>query len=111
MANIEIRGFIPLKATQLKQTIDEILQKIGLADDAITSICSLKAQSCDSTCMHTPYLRICFTDSQEMEVIIRSFQEHGVHEDVEWLQLNGFMSKQQMKAGVPPSSPRCNQER
>jgi hypothetical protein len=105
MANIEIRGFIPAKATQLKEKIDEVVQIIGLSDEVITSICSLKAQSCDRKYMHTPYLRICFIDSQEMEVIIRSFQEHGVHEDVEWLKLNGFMSKQQMKAGVPPSSP------
>jgi len=89
MPNIFICGYGE-RANDIKDTIDEVMQGIGLQDDAITSIVDMKAESCDGKRTPMPYLRICSTDVVEIFRIFKALEQNGVKEDIEFLVMSGF---------------------
>jgi hypothetical protein len=95
MSNIFICGYGE-KADALKGIIDKLMHRVGLQDDAITSIVDMKAESCDGRRMPMPYLRICSTDEADIPKIINIFKEGKVKEDVEWLVMDGFIQASKM---------------
>lgn len=99
MPNIEIRGYGHGKSEELRNDICKVLNEMGLSDEAIISIVPLTSESCDVMRYDRPYLRIYSSDKKEIREIIVAFQRKAIHEDVEWLVLDGFLSKYQMRAG------------
>lgn len=95
MPNIFICGY-EMRAGAMKNKIDGIMQKMGLQDEAITSIVDMKAESCDGKKTIQPYLRVCSTDKAQILEIIHAFKEKGIGEDVEWLVVDGFIPADKM---------------
>jgi len=100
MPNIEIydgRGFLGGGEHPLKSRIDQIMQELGLGDDAITTIICCQPESCDGKKKPMPFVRVCCKDADEMEKIIKAFKEHKLGVDTEKLLLGGFIPADEMK--------------
>lgn len=96
MPNIMICGYKKDRADKLKQRIDIVMQKMDLAEDAITSIVTMRAESCDGKRTPMPYLQLCGTDRKELLRIIRAFKKNGIRADIEWSQIDGFVAAKDM---------------
>jgi len=81
----------------LKSRIDRILQELGLGHDAITTIIDCTPESCDGRKKPMPFIRVCCTDADEMEEIIKAFKERKLGVDTEKLLLGGFIPADEMK--------------
>jgi len=96
MPNIFICGFGE-RAEEIKEIVDTIMQRLGLQDEAITSIVEMKTETCDGKRTPAPYLRVCSDNKIEIEIIIRALKRFQIGEDVEHLLLDGFIPAEEMK--------------
>ena len=96
MPNIFICGYEKKKAEDLKRFIDDIMQKLGLQDDAITSILETRPQSCDGRKKPMPYLWVRSTEKDEIFRIIDAFKKKGLRQDLEWDVIGDFISADEM---------------
>jgi len=97
MPNIMICGFGFTEVKELKDTIDAAMQALNLGGAAITSVVEMETNSCDGKRTRMPYLRICSTNEEEIQRIIKTLQIIGYRVDVEWLVLDGFISADDMR--------------
>jgi len=96
MPNIIICGYEEETAEAMKKLIDDIMQGLGLQDDAITTIIAAKTESCDGKRKSMPYLVVRSTSEDEVRRIIDAFKEKGVMQDLEWDVIGGFISAEDM---------------
>jgi hypothetical protein len=91
-------GFPPRKVKRLKANIDEIMERIGLAESSMTTIVPAIAESCGREFKTPePYLVIRSSDIVEMRDVLVALSENGVHVNVELQRLEGFYNQAQMK--------------
>ncbi len=96
MPNIMICGYEPHKAGELKGRIQSVMKALGLEEDAVTSIVQMEVESCDGLNTPVPYLRVCSTDEDQIQKIIRALKLAGLKEDLEYLVLTGFIPAKEM---------------
>lgn len=96
MPNIQICGYPPTRAEELRMTVNFALNrlKLDLDTDGVISIVPLEVRTCSG--LPSPYLRICSTDPDEIWSIIRELQRVRLGEDVEYLVLGGFIPAKEM---------------
>ena len=97
MPNILIYHHDPDKeAKAIKKRVEEILNPLGVLPETITTIIPCKPESCSGSHIWTPYIRVCDTNAKRIKKIILALKEGKISMDVEWLQLSGFASKEEM---------------
>ncbi|HTY40102.1 MAG TPA: hypothetical protein VMC43_03385 [Candidatus Paceibacterota bacterium] len=96
MPNVEICGYDDIAAEQLRRDVESVIQELGLQDDTVTSVVRMDVRSCDGKKRAMPYLRVCGTSRGEVDAIISAFGRFEIHEDVELLVLDGFISSKEM---------------
>ncbi|MFA5838859.1 MAG: hypothetical protein WC849_02885 [Candidatus Paceibacterota bacterium] len=90
MPNIEIHGLDNHNANLVKERIDNVMIKLGLKDEAITTTYDVKTESCDGKKTLKPYLRICCT-TENGRFIAERISEENVNMDIEILRLESFI--------------------
>ena len=95
MPNIEFHGYPDFSVWwDLRDSIHDCLNKIGLSEKAVTEMYKTTVHSCDG--LHKPYIRIFCTEIAEIAQILAGFSEDGIHEDIEILSPPMFFSKDEM---------------
>lgn len=117
MPNIEVYGFSgreqEKKIRKLREdlfwTITQVLNKLGLAEEAVvTGIVSFSSyvkdiyghRGDDNQVLikkNTPFIRICSTDPEEIQRIIAGLKEAKIGIDIEYLVLAGFIPAEEMR--------------
>lgn len=97
MPDVWVCGFTDDVAESLKLKIDAVLQGLELGEDGITSIVSMRAESCDGKRTPKPYIRVCSTARGGALKIIIALKEADIAVDTEWLQLANFFPADKMK--------------
>lgn len=101
MPNILICGF-GKRANGIKRFIDALMQELDLQDEAITSIITMRAESCDGKKESRPYLCVRGTNNRQIFPIIDKFKEVGLRLDLEWEVIGGFIPAEDMIIKPPP---------
>jgi hypothetical protein len=97
MPNIHLYGFTPEGAEEMKEVVDAAIQSIGLTAEAVTSIHSVKVESCNLERTLSPYLHVCSTDIDEVRKIVSALKTAKVYVDVEFSVIDGFVPAQAMQ--------------
>ena len=85
---------------ELKPKIDQVMQELGLGDDAVTTPHWHPAESCDGKRTPMPYIVVSSTNEQEITVIIVALKKANLRLDCERLPLpeNGFIPAEKMSS-------------
>ncbi|MEK7181232.1 MAG: hypothetical protein AAB738_02780 [Patescibacteria group bacterium] len=103
MPNVKICGFSTPEAASLKGVVNLVMERLGLTNDAITSIIPMEAVSCDKAQTPKPYICVCSTNRDEIFSIIKALGRAGLKVDVEWLVLDGFVEVGKLASFSPPT--------
>lgn len=104
MPNIEIHGCVTVKgpdvnvtsfdfseAFEVKHRVDQVMQQIGLGDDAVTTIIPSLVVTCDGSHKVSPYLRVCSTKSEQTKFVAEALEKAGLGIDIETLTIDDFI--------------------
>lgn len=100
MLDIEIQGF-GHHTVKVKKRIDECMYAVGLKDEAMTTKHYSDTGSCDGKCTPRPYLRIFSSEIKHIPIVLKGFQDHGIHEEVEVISDKVmFFKKEEIASGA-----------